>query len=281
MDNGVNNFHFPSDIKLKSSPLIEAWLEIRWKLQLDPTTGLLRDPGFPFALGVFYSSVKDGFEYKKDLDASRAPEEMLPHVVRHQFRPGEERWPLLQLGPGVATVNFAEPYTWQAFLQRALYLRSKLLNAYGETALETEKLVLRYRNGVAFEPESKDLLDYFKKNLNTIVTVPDYIPGPVGAPAWPMEANILFKYNLHEPQGVGTLQLVTGKRRTDQVSKQEMEEGLLIWQLGVESDINAAPDLRNEDVFTQWLNLSHSVIHEWFFSLIEGPLRKMYEAGVQ
>ncbi len=280
MDNGAG--HFPSDIKLKSSPLIEAWLEIHWKLQRDPTAGFLRDPGFPFALGVFYSSVKDDFEYKKDLDASRAPEEMLPHLVRHQFRPGEEQWPLLQLGPGVATVNFAEHYTWQDFLQRALYLRSRLLNAYGETALEAEKLVLRYRNGVALEPESKDLLDYFEKNLNTVVTLPAHIPGPIGARDWPVEANILFKYNLLKPRGVGTLRLVTGNRkRTDQMSKQETKEGLLVWQLGVESDISAAPDLKDEDVFTEWLNLSHAVIHEWFFSLIEGPLRKKYEAGEQ
>jgi hypothetical protein len=45
-------FHFPLEIKLESNPLIEAWLEIRWQLERDNITQLMRDPGFPFALGI-------------------------------------------------------------------------------------------------------------------------------------------------------------------------------------------------------------------------------------
>jgi hypothetical protein len=95
MKEAMPNPHFPTDIDLKRSPLAEAWLEIRWKLEPVGPPQIMRDPGFPFALGTFYRGVKERFSYQEPLPASQTPLEMLPHVVRYRFRPGEGQWPLL------------------------------------------------------------------------------------------------------------------------------------------------------------------------------------------
>jgi uncharacterized protein (TIGR04255 family) len=270
-------FHFDPEIELESNPLLEAWLEIRWQLERDNTTQLMRDPGFPFALGVFYNSVKDQFGYKKELEASRAPEDMLPYVIRHRFRPSKGTWPLLQLGPGVATVNFTKPYTWDLFKEKALYLREKLVDAYDKTELKAQTVALRYRNGVPFEYGSNNLLDFFNQNLNTSVTLSAHIPGSVSSTTRPTSANIFLTFDLLEPKGTGTLRLGTGGRQRKDETNQEITEQMLIWQLEVASGGNDAPALSEEDEFAHWLTSAHAVIHEWFFSLIDGPLFKRYK----
>jgi uncharacterized protein (TIGR04255 family) len=282
MDEALRKLHFPADIKLESSPLLEAWLEIRWRLQRDAKTELIRDPGFAFALGVFYKSVEDPFGYREDLEASHAPEDMVPYVVRHRFRPGKGEWPLLQLGPGVATVNFTEPYTWDDFKEKAVYLRNKLLDAYGESGLGAQRLALRYRNGVPFRYGSNNLLDFLDQNLNTSVTLPVHIPGPVSSANWPTSANIVLTFDLQDPRGTGTLRLGTGTRtQQDPKTGQETKDEMLIWQLEVASKGDDAPELVEEDEFTRWLTSAHVVIHEWFFSLLDGPLFKHYKGEVR
>jgi len=278
-----SKFHFPSEIRLESKPLLEAWLEIRWQLeQGDDSPHFMRDPGFPFALGVFYNSIKGQFGYRKDLEASRAPQDMLPYIVRHRFSRGQGEWPLLQLGPGVATVNFTDSYTWDQFRETALYLREELLDAYGKTELKSQEIALRYRNGVPFEYSSNDLLGFLKQNLNTSITLPSHIPGPVSSAPWPTSANIILTFDLLQPRGMGTLQFPTGiRRQKDPETSREITEEMLMWQLSVTSRDNDAPALDDEDEFTHWLTSAHAVIHEWFFSLIDGTLFRKYAGQVE
>ena len=275
-------FHFPPDIKLNRNPLLEAWLEIRWQLVSGDVANFMRDPGFPFALGAFYHSIKNEFGYREDLDASRIPEEMFPHVVRHRFRPGENEWPLLQLGPGVATVNFTDPYNWDDFLNRALYLREKLVDAYSDMELKTQMVNLRYRNGVSFEYSSVNLLNFLKQNLNTSIMFPDHVPGAVSSVTWPTSINVVSTFDLSKPKGLGRLRFNTGVRtQRDSETNQETKEEMIIWELNVESKENNAPDINEKDKFTTWLTSAHSVIHEWFFSLIDGPLYRKYKGEVE
>lgn len=270
-------FHFPTDINLKNPPLAEAWLDIRW--QLESTVAgpqFMRDPNFPFALGAFFDSVKDQFGYREDLEASKAPQDMLPHVVRHRFRTSEKGWPLLQLGPGVASVNFTEPYTWMDFKKAALYLQSKLSDAYSESELVTKTITLRYRNTEPFNHSSHDLIAFLQENLNISMILPAYIPGPVGFTDLPTSANIVLTFNLSEPKGTGTLRLGTGTRKQDVLPSEPADVEVLIWQLEVTVEGSDAPKIGSGDQFIIWLNSAHAIIHEWFFSLIDGPLFMKY-----
>ncbi len=282
MNSTSAKFHFPSEIKLERNPLVEAWLDIRWELEPSELSDLPRsriDPGFPFALGVFYEGIKDQFGVREPLPATNVPVEMLPYVVRYRFRVSPDGWPLLQLGPGVATVNFTRPYTWEDLKEKALYLREKLLHAYGETKLQLQSLSLRYRNAVPFDHETNDLLAFLSRNLYISVTTPPHVPGKIASTDSPSEVNLVLVYDLLDPVGKGSLRFVTGEETSqDSESDQSATKPVLVFELAVQSQGDDVPELAAKDAFEQWLTSAHAVIHEWFFALIEGPLRHKYES---
>ena len=278
-------YHFPPDIELQTNPLLEAWLEIRWQLQALAPGGppqVATDPYFPFAVGLFYESVKDSYQYREELDASQVPPGLFPYVVRYRFRPGEGEWPLMQLGPGVATVNFTKSYTWDRFKEASLYLRSKLLQAYRGADLIAETLILRYRNGIPFEYGSEDLLRFLEERLNTSIALPPQIPGFAGSTAWPSSASIVLTFDLSDPRGTGTVRLSTGGRRQAKTgADRDSVVKMLLWQFEVASGGADAPDIREDGKFTSWLTSAHALVHEWFFASIEGPLAREYKPEVK
>lgn len=268
-----SKFHFPLDIELNYPPLAEAWLEIRWQLEAIERPNVMRDPGYAFALGQFYEKVKDQFPYRNPLPASEAPDHLLPHMVRYQFRASKGGWPLLQIGPGVATVNFTESYNWAEFKEKALYLRSNIYRSYSESKLETERVILKYRNSEPFQFSAENFLDFLKDKLNTSIVLPTYIPGPTSYDDLPEGADIQLAFRLEEPQATGKLRVVTALRT------QNGEEEITVWELSVESNSEGAPDIGSGEQFAHWLDSAHAVTHEWFFSLIDGPLLRKYQEG--
>lgn len=271
-----SEFHFSRDIELSNLPLVEAWLEIRWKLEeIDPPQ-VMKDPGFLFALGPFFEQVKDQFPEREPLSAAEAPEQLFPHVVRYRFR-SKDKASLVQIGPGVASVNFLEDYSKRVFLDKALFLRQALLNAYHGTDadLDTQAVILRYRNVELFDYKSKDLLGFLRDSLNTSITIPQYIPGHTSSNGLPSGIRLNLSFDLDTPQGVGSVQVVTGQKHDTEPNNGDSKNAVL-WELGIASRDENAPKLTEEDKFADWLTSANRVIHEWFFSLIEGKLLQKY-----
>ena len=272
---GIPNpeFHFPTNIHLDTNPLVEAWLEIRWKLSPDSSGQFEQDKDFPFALGVFYNDIKKDYSYREPLPQSFAPEELLPYVVRYRFRKEPNSWPMLQLGPGVASINFTSPYSWEEFKEQALYLRDKLINAYSGS-LTISNLILRYRNALEHNYISADLLAFLENKLNTSITTPTHIPGTTAKTTWPSELNIALTYDLLEPLGKGAIRFSTGRQRS-----KNSEKPVLIFETSVHSLNEKNNCWATQDDFDSWLMAAHAITHEWFFALIDGDLRQEYEKG--
>ena len=100
---------------LKHAPLVEALLELRWELQQDGESLPARDPAYPLIVGLLYGQVKEGYPCIEALPQSRLPAEVIPFLPTHRFRIGASEWPLVQIGPGIATLNFTASYRWQRF----------------------------------------------------------------------------------------------------------------------------------------------------------------------
>ena len=275
----TDKFQHPPDIRLPNNPLIEAWLEIQWKLAESDIPNFKTDPYYPFALGVFYNQVKDVFGFHEELPASKAPEMMLPHIPQHRFRTAKDGWPLLQIGPGVATINFSKPYSWSEFKEKALYLQQKLIQAYSDGKFETQAIILRYRNGYPFEYSTSNLLDFLKEKLNFSISLPKGIPGYISTKPYPSNSNIIFKYMLDKPQGSGKILIGTALRNEADVQGNILHRELIFWEFELASTDDFAPDIKNTDKFIEWLDSAHSVIHEWFFSIVEGELLENFSKG--
>jgi uncharacterized protein (TIGR04255 family) len=182
----------PSARDLANKPLAEAILELRWALQpaaseTDPqavrlTSGAglalqvgsqqtFSDPGFKILLGLFYNSVSKRYPYAQELPVAQVPENLTPYVVRHQFRASPNGWPLLQLGPGVLTVNQTTDYSWKDFRERIVHAVTSLYDCYPRTIalLKPALIIFRYVNTIPFDYRRESITDFLENQLHTVV----------------------------------------------------------------------------------------------------------------
>ena len=105
-----------SQKELKNKPLVEAILELRWKLSIQ---GI--DPHYSLLLGRFPERIEAKYPLHEPLPNAQFSDAMMPYILQHRFRPGLNKWPLIQIGPGVMTVNETEGYTWDKFKELCIY----------------------------------------------------------------------------------------------------------------------------------------------------------------
>lgn len=267
------------NITLQASPLAEAWLDIRWKLDTSDENPMFKqDESFPYALGNFYSLVKSKFGYRENLDISILPVDISPYRVRHRFRTKADGWPLLQLGPGIASFNMTQPYDWNTFKEGSLFLRESVVSSYEDMELVTDTVILHYRNAFPFDYTDSDLLRFLREKLNFSLTLPKTLPGTVVSTENPTSANLQMTFDLSAPKGTGALRLSTGSREV-QNGEETITENIVIEQIDISSGGSDAPDINDATPFGNWLDDAHNVAHEWFFAIIDGDLRKRFEKG--
>lgn len=103
--------------QLKDKPLVEAILEISWALRGRPP-GPQTDPHYKLLLGWLFDRVISDYPSYEQMLAANVPDELVDDVVQHRFRVSETGWPLVQIGPGVFSVNSTADYTWWDFRVR-------------------------------------------------------------------------------------------------------------------------------------------------------------------
>ncbi len=111
--------------KLPKAPLQESIFEIRWDLDIEPTNNQQFDVGFSLAQGKLQEIVKHEFPAFTRKIPYGFPEQALQYQVINQYWTKPNTWPVLQLGPGIFTVNDTElnydwPKTYFPLIDRAL-----------------------------------------------------------------------------------------------------------------------------------------------------------------
>ena len=140
--------------KLTHPPLVEAILEVRWRLQ-EQAPGIAVDPKYKLLVGRLYDRLNGDYPFHEPLPSASMPDEMLGYVAQHRFRTAAGAWPLVQVGPGLITLNDTQDYTWKAFEVRSRQLVDTLYRAYPDasTALQVSSLQLRYIDAIPFDFE--------------------------------------------------------------------------------------------------------------------------------
>jgi uncharacterized protein (TIGR04255 family) len=130
--------------KLVNAPLQEAIFELRWELQPDTSGRQLFDPHYPFALGKFQEALKEDFPHHISKFPPEIPTQLLNYQTAHQFWQREASWPVVQFGPGIATINETDKnYNWEeTYLPNIKKILSALKKSYGEISFNM--LSLRY-----------------------------------------------------------------------------------------------------------------------------------------
>ena len=245
---------------LPKKPLIEALVEIKWG-----TEGEM-DPGFHLLVGRLYERVRSEYPDVEDLAISNFPPAFMTHVVRHRFRRVKGGWPLIQIGPGILTVNETDSYTWGDFSRRCRDVLPKLFEAHPSgDKLRVSQLLLRYINGVDLDYLREDVLEFLHENMRTDLALPTSVFADGQVDSRPLEFGLRMSFPAANAKGVLTLQLNTGEIR-----------GLpgIIWELQFRSAGTDAPAMPSE--FDAWLEGAHNTVERWFFELSKGPLLERF-----
>lgn len=265
---------FPMDIVLKSNPLIEAWLEIKW--HLDESNGFKVDRGYRFALGNFYNLIKNDFPFIEKLPSSQAPEDLIPNIIQFRFRPEDSKYPLFQIGPGIAAVNFTDNYNWIDFKPFALKLCESLVNAYGDNDLESSSFTLIYRNALDYQVNDH-LIDILKTKLNLGLNFPEQIFHVNDKDLDLTNLNLKFTFSTGYPDTEAILKFFTATRNENNIVDSQEKSTSIVWQLEYRTTKNAVPALDNNSAIEKWLIDAHYVLYQWFFHIIDGELLTYYK----
>jgi uncharacterized protein (TIGR04255 family) len=258
---------------LARPPLGEAILEVRWGLQ--PMAGAPGsegfpgiDPGYPLSVGRLYDRIRTRFPEMEKLPASAAPDEFTPYMVKYRFRRERGGWPCVQLGPGVATVNFTkDDYTWNAFRATVLQFLPDLSAAYASSRgdLTATSVMLRYVNAVLFDAKRDDVMRFVSDKLHLTWSLPAEIASDPRRAHSFWEGATQINIPLAKPAGVALLQVGTGIHNSAPA---------VIWDLRLTSSGADVPPLGAD--FRSWLEKAHEVIEDWFFALIRGELEESF-----
>jgi uncharacterized protein (TIGR04255 family) len=252
---------------LKNKPLVEAIFELRWELQ-EPAPGMRIDPHYKIIVGRIYDKFSDEYPFHEQLPTASLPDEIAGYVVQHRFRKGKDQWPLIQVGPGIITVNDTEGYIWEDFENRIIQSVNTLIQVYPDSAnnLKFNSVLLRYIDAIAFDFDKENIFDFLKEQMKVGISLYPKLFENTGIKMQPLGLDLRFSFTSTKPKGAVHLRFTRGKIKVSDV---------LIWETGVQSVSDDVP--RNQDEIANWIKEAHNLTDDWFFKLIEGELLRRFE----
>lgn len=252
---------------LKNKPLVEAIFELKWKLQQDKSSEVRIDPDYRVFTGAIRDKLKGDYPFLELLPAAEMPESIIPYVVQQRFRKGRDEWPLVQIGPGIVTLNDTAGYTWEDFYRRIDQLVDVVIEAYPDSEqLGFDSTMLRYIDSVEFEPKNNNAFEFMKGKLKTDINMHSKLFEGTGVDASPAGIDLKFTFRSNIPKGLIELRMANGARSG---------KNALLWHIIIKSSGEHAP--KTEKDIHIWLENAHNLTDDWFFKLIEGDLLKEFE----
>ena len=259
---------------LKNKPLVEAILEIKWHLVQPikvpgPAQMLLpaHDPHYRLLLGRLFDRFQKDYPVHEQLPTASLPDDMVGQVVQHRFRVAKDDWPLVQVGPGVFTVNDTQHYTWTDFEQRAKVAVMRLYDAHPNVSeLRIESLVLRYIDAVEYNDEDENAFDFLRDKLKVGINLPPSLFQDTAVESRPKSFSWQATFQCTKPSGSVRVSFASGQKE---------DQPAILWEITVQSagdDLPAMPD-----GFGEWFDAAHEITDDWFFKLIEGELQRRFE----
>lgn len=150
--------------KLEGAPLQEVITEIRWSIETDDDRN-----AYQFLIGDLYAEVKRQFPFREVLIPNGFPIEMFGGRPALRFRVAKDGYPLIQIGPGLLTINtIGDEYDWDTHSKD---IELVLTNFFTVSKFENKRLnvTLAYIDFLTFDFEEHNVIEYLSNNLNTQV----------------------------------------------------------------------------------------------------------------
>lgn len=253
-----------SDLVLNNKPLAEAILEVRWDLRVG-ANGLPEDDLYDIMIGSFHGSLKEILPVRVRLPSAVVMGMNLPYQVQHQFRTAADKWPLVQIGPGVLTINETEGYRSSSFLRICQKVIEILFGFWKENNRRPElsHVALRYINADAQE---KNLLDFLNKTGINLDFDQRLVSGEKFREKNPKEVRFFSAFDIEEPRGTFSISANPGAVNGIEAT---------VWEMQVDSTGDQCTFFVNST--SDWLKSANEICHDFFFSMIEHNLLERYK----
>lgn len=251
---------------LSKPPILEAIFEMRWELAPVPNTQVRRDPAYPLLYGRLYDRFKKDYGLVEDLPSVQAHPDASPYVVRHRMRKAQDKWPLVQVGPGVLTINEGKEYSWEKFRDEIVRIFEAFTDFYPASTfpLNVLKAELRFINGIEVD-EKENPLQFLAEKLHTKIELDsELFAGTKISPA-PEGLTVNLGFNIQNPEGKAMLAIGSGEM---------MDKSAMLQQMIFQSIGESAPqDLGSLD---PWLDSMHKIAKHWFETICRGDVMKKF-----
>ncbi|MCD6327149.1 TIGR04255 family protein [bacterium] len=251
---------------LSNPPLVEAIFELYWQLRQRQD----EPPEFNYGIlaGRIYEKLSDDYPFHEPLPTASMPAEIAAHVIQHRFRKGKNEWPLVQMGPGILTLN----HTKQGFKRDVFHcgieaLVQVFLSIYQDDQKPTfSRLMLRYIDAVDFDYQAENVSEYISRTLKTDVTAKPSLLEGTGVSTSPTALDSTIFFASDRPKGQLRLRFGRGSRNN---------KDLLTWETIVETTGQDVP--QDTEEIASWANDADELIHKIFFRMIEGELMERFK----
>jgi uncharacterized protein (TIGR04255 family) len=214
-----------------------------------------------------YQDVKKRYPYLETLPSSNIPEEIAGYLIQYRYRVSKDKWPLIQVGPGIITLNDTEGYIWENFKDQVSYLAERFFSTYPNTdELNINDILIRYIDSIDFDYEANDIFQFLKEKMKIDICLSDNLFTDTGVNKRPLSLDFKSTFRYDELPGIMNLRFARGKRNG---------KDILLWETVVQSIRDDAP--KNKEDIIKWLDRAHWLEDDWFFKIIEGDLLKRFE----
>lgn len=240
--------------KLPNAPLEEAIFEIRWKVADKHELTKCQ-----YIHGDLFARVKNSYPYREALVAPEMPIELCIGNPTHRFRFAPNEYPLLQIGPGLITINtIDEKYIWEDFEGIVLKAISDFFEIYEFSEGGKITLSLQYFDFFKFDFENQDVLLFLNQSLNFKVEQ-NFLNKSFN----PVNFNLGLYYPIAD--GITSVQLNRGQNLKG-------EDGIIL-----QTSITSNELIPNFSYAKKWLETAHNFCSSTFKEITKGPFYETFK----
>lgn len=240
--------------KLPKAPLLEVIFEVKWDILNNDD---LVD--FQYQHGDLYSKLKKNYSFRENLMPPEIPFEVLKGVPVYRFRKDKNSYPLIQIGPGLLSLNTTDDtYFWEKYKGEIDSLIKNFTDVYPKFSELKLVPVLTYIDFFEIN-ENQNTIEFINKNLH-INLQQSFIDDKKNNV---QDINLIFNYSV----GNDTLSL---NLRNGNINNQK--KGLVL-----QTTIIGEKGIYTIDNISTWLENSHEFSSEIFKNLTKGNLYNSFK----
>ena len=237
--------------RLPKAPLIEVIFELRWT-SLDANE--LQDS--QYLHGDLYPLIKDKYPYREAIQGFTMPSFF--NAPTHRFRTAANDYPLVQIGPGILTINTVDSkYFWSEYETWVIDIIGNLKKIYAFKNTQNVRLTLQYIDLVRFDFDKENVLDFLKEHLHITINQGFYTSQSIAK-------NVGLALNFDNDLGTLNISINRGKNTLG-------EDGIAIQTNLTSGDVE--PEIQH---IRDWLAKAHELTSSIFKEMTKGKLQEAF-----